>query len=280
MLRLCNGRAICGFLIIACSILLLIDWGSVFGWFTPDDRQNTINKKQELKIGNPLQKDDPSRRFLYRQYETAVQEIQNRLNQENLLFGLKFTLVGGVLALFFSYRLKGRDESKLDNLRGSPLAACFFWAAVITSSIVDCRILFNADFIVTIGTWINHVVEPAMLDDHKMGWEQFVSTSKLIKSGAYPFLRFNAHLLTLLLFISTFLLFFINVPKKTKDEVRRVNVIGCAASLVVFGLAGLHYHYSKHIWWLYCAGITAVGIVSIICYSSLISCQATINDKK
>jgi hypothetical protein len=221
MLRLCNGRAICGFLIIACSILLLIDWGNVFGWFTPDDRQNTINKKQELKIGNPLQ-DDPSRQFLYRQYETAVQEIQNRLNQENLLFGLKFTLVGGVLALFFSYRLKGNNENKLDNLRGSPLAACFFWAAVITSSIVDCRILFNADFIITIGTWINQVVEPAMLDNHKMGWEHFISTSKLIKSGDYPFLR----------------------------------------------------------WWLYCAGITAVGIVSIICYSSLISCQATINDKK
>src|SRR5690348_15086130 len=82
-------RLLFGVLAVVAS-LLLIDWPG--RWFD----QPTVTFSVPV-----LARDDPARDFLLKQYENAVAEIQMRLAQENLMFALKFSLIGAILALLF-----------------------------------------------------------------------------------------------------------------------------------------------------------------------------------
>ncbi|OYW72337.1 MAG: hypothetical protein B7Z37_25115 [Verrucomicrobia bacterium 12-59-8] len=232
------------------SLVLMVDWQPIFG-----DR--TEEKKSPVQTSP-----DPNvQKFLSMQYEAAIKEIQMRLEQESMLFGFKFALVGAVLATFFTTIFKeagqqtngGRSRSSFLILRSSPMLACFLWVAVITSGIVDCRIQFNVDFIKTLGTWIGTQVEPRLLagQEASAGWEAYLSQSDLMKSRFYPLLFLNAHLLTIFLFLSVLALTFSSrVARRPDSKGLLVSSVGAGGAMVVFWLASLHYGYSHtHFCW-------------------------------
>lgn len=216
--------------------------------------------------------------FLQKEYENAVKEIHKRLEQESLLFVLKFSLVGAVLGLFFA---KGKDDKgdkadKADNarirrIRKSPAAALFFWVAVITSGIVDTRILFHVDVIVTLGEWIRFHVEPVLLPSSITGWETFIPTSGFFGSTSvvYPLLRLNVLLLTLLLFmVGVCMYFWKSKSEVAKGEEERVaSEISLGGAFVAFGvffLSGIHYHYDDSRWLWACLICLILGWLSLL----------------
>lgn len=233
---------------------------------------------------NPQQQRDLSegeREFLLRQYETAREEIRVRIEQESLLFGFKFTLVGAILALVFGSHLRGLRLARLnaehaadeaadtsERPRGylvSPLSACIFWAAVVCSAIIDTRILFHADVMVTLGSWIRDNVEAQLLE-RPIGWEHYVSEeSALFGSRMYSLLRFNIHLLTLVLFAVTTLTFSGELVSAEDPDhgaaIRRICLFGSLGSFVCFFLVGIHFHYWTPLWIGWCIVLLAAGIV-------------------
>jgi hypothetical protein len=210
--------------------------------------------------------DDKARDFLLREYENAVKEIQSRLEQENLLFAVKFTFVGSLIAVFFYRYRENKSESQKDVfvlLRESTLAAFLFWAAVITCGVIDCRIFFHVDIINTLGEWIRYHVEPATLTPQGItGWEHFVPRSNFFTSRLYGLLRLSVHLLTVILFVASILVF----PEvKRGSTLATVNVVGSCGALIVIALAALHYRYADTAWLLTCGIALAAGIISRTC---------------
>ena len=170
--------------------------------------------------------DEGAREFLKIQYGTAIGEIQKRLDSEQVLFGLKFTLIGAIMVALFGLirrdllageKTPGRDKApdqekaparetalpSIKALKESPIAAAFFWASVVVAAIIDARIQFNAAFIATLGTWIR-TVEMTLLDPaSQLGWEHFLTKHGLLGKASYPFVRMSWGLVTWLLFAVT-----------------------------------------------------------------------------
>src|SRR5690348_14454223 len=94
-----NRRINLWFIVLLCAAALL-----VFDWW-----QAAFGAEEMKKVAaGPGMLSEPGRKYLEAAYETAVKEIQSRLDQENLLFGFKFALVGSILALLF----KTQDQEK------------------------------------------------------------------------------------------------------------------------------------------------------------------------
>jgi len=253
---------------------LLFDWPQVIRSFREHGKQGystTVSKKEAAKAGGQaslqpgmaintnsgsahLTLDDDQKKYLAAAYETAVKEIQARLEQENVLFGLKFALVGSILALLY------RDGNQSDGLINTVRSACFVWAAVVTSGIIDTRIHFHQDLIAVLGTWVKEQVEPAMLGSSITGWETYLrQNGRLMQEPIYPLLRLNTNLLTFVLFaaVAYVSLQFSRIPKEgsgtsTEDEGRPVIRTYCKAgsltALFVFLLVGIHFNPAMPRW--------------------------------
>ena len=93
--------------------------------------------------------DATARQTLDKQHEAIVAEIRLRIEQEHLLFTLKFGLVGAILWAFLQTAFR-HDKSEFEQ---TPFAALAAWAAVVAASIVDLRVMANQAFLVTLGGW-------------------------------------------------------------------------------------------------------------------------------
>ena len=145
-------------LLIACATLIQIDWFSLFGLGKTDNRSVIISEvKDELK------KHKTSKDFLMEEYKTAVKEIQTRLDHEKIYYMLKFSLVGAVLALLFTTYSREK-EITFQKFRNNQIAACFCWAAVLASALVDTRILNNQNFIILGKFFENDKIRTIYLD--------------------------------------------------------------------------------------------------------------------
>lgn len=245
-------------IIIALAIFLQIDWIGIFKVSNKNSSKN--NDDAIFKLKN----DQFSQSFILKQYETATQEIQMRLEQEKVLFIMKFSLIGAILAvLFYSHIIKATDKEETINkkdeyvaaFRTSAFVAMICWGAVITSSIVDLRLLFNSKFLVQIGSWIRNVVEPVMLVSSEKGWENQVIN--LTHSRVYPVLCLNWNLLTLILFVSAFWIF-----QPGKDQTTsKICCFGSCITFLIFCLIGIHYHYDWNWWNFICVSASLVGLV-------------------
>jgi hypothetical protein len=188
------------------------------------------------------------RQYLQEAYGNAVKEIQSRLEQESLLFGFKFALVGSILALLYRTPEKKEDSNRL---LVTARSACFVWAAVITCGIIDTRIHFHHNIIGMLGTWIRQQVEPVMLGETVVGWEWFWGhESSLLRSRIYPLLRLNTSLLTFVLFVAAAYVSLPNAASHEQDDETRRSVrkycrAGCLASFSVFFLVSVHFHPDK-----------------------------------
>jgi hypothetical protein len=266
--------------LIVCAALFYIDLASMVGLLRSDMRPPRLSARDAgvgaaVPTTDEVKPSDEAKEFLSKEYENAVKEIQGRIEQENSLFGLKFTLVGAILALLFTSYLKGGAEkadvpdsksSTRRDLFTSPVAACFCWAAVITSAIIDSRIHYHQAVTTALGTWIETHVEPVQLGHGMVGWESYiVSESVMFNSRAYALLRVNANLLTLVLFGATAFIFsggvkgFETIPDEYATQ--RVCRAGSWVSFVVFFVVGLYFHYSSFWWRIWCGFWMLMGLV-------------------
>lgn len=236
---------LCCILLAVAASGLLVDWEQIFCHTQRASHPLTSNTAYTLNAnGAPL---DTERfdKYLLASYDTATKEIQSRLDQESLLFSLKFTLVGSILALLVL------NKDNPNQLLNTPRTAGFSWAAVVTSAILDTRIHFHQDMIGALGSWIRDHVEPAIDSTNTFQfWEAYLRRPDgLQQSRIYPLLRLNTDLLTLILFLAVvyvslrYAVYNKAGSHANKDaQIRRLCRIGSMTSFVVFSLVSLHFH--------------------------------------
>lgn len=266
-------------LVILFAFMLQIDWPALFGLLSNEGRDQSILEipiKVELKQPQEIN-------FLIKQYDNAVKEIHERLHQESVLFAMKFSLVGAILALMFTStvisfkNIKGEtDPLRTTLLFNPPLIAMFCWAATITSAIIDTRIMYHTDLIVVLGTWIKNHVEPVLYSSSQLiGWENFLASknlkSRLFTSQLYPLLRSDTSILTLFLFLANTIVFSIKRLSYSNNNkpFRTVCAVGSIGCFVIFFLVSIHFQYDKSIsilsanipWIIVCLLTSSLGIL-------------------
>src|SRR6185369_13759973 len=157
--------------------------------------------------------------FVRDEYKSAEEEIHARIGQEEILFGLKLSLTGAILAVLFSL-FKSEEKDYFEKLVQKRRAAAFFAAALLTSVIVDTRLRFNAKIIESLGNWV-WCMERRYATLGALGgvvpWEGFLHFQ--LDGGANPLLRYSSHLLTSLLYGVTLYLFIV-MPRTINRSTR------------------------------------------------------------
>jgi hypothetical protein len=202
--------------------------------------------------------------FLDKEYETVVGEIARRVEQEHLLFALKFGIVGGILYTFLQEAFRRGNMQFQRSAFGSLVA----WAAVVVSTIVDLRIAANQSFIITLGEWTRQYEELKLgVNGVPLGWEAFLA-DRLLSQSYYPALRVSGQVLTVFLFAFTSALFFL--PKDNDNDARTGFVSGTCAVLSVFLMTGsaINRRTGSSAMWLYVAfggiAIVLAALLSLI----------------
>ncbi len=299
------------FILIILPLLLMADFSKLFDPDYPD------KKGEVCKIVSPTGENYAQSKkldFLNEQYKTSTQEIRNRLEHEHLLFALRFTIVGAMLALIFN-TAKSPNNRKWKNeyynyLQGFSLIASIGWAAVAVSAVIDVRATFNAEMISIVGSWIR-CVEPLFMFEKIQGWETYLDNTWVTNSSnvdvknwldamhviIHALLRMDRPLLTWVLYVMV-LYFFVIVPAKFIDfekngktdlqdvfhgfsfRLARWAVTGC---YLLFGLSGYYPYANKQ----YPAGIiyAATVFLAIILAITLIrpkflSCRDLLPDQQ
>lgn len=215
--------------------------------------------------------DPNAREMLDRQHEAIVAEIRLRIEQEHLLFALKFVLVGGILWAFLQTAFK-QTESEFDR---TPFAALSAWAAVVAASIVDLRLMANQSFLITLGGWTRqyeHLILGA--NGAQLGWEAFLADNLLGKSY-YPALRVNSQILTALLFCVTALLFLVRDDGKNDPNTARISAAAGIVAICIMTVAGLSFrHATLDLVIDITAGVLAAVIVAVMAHRSHRNYQA------
>jgi len=184
--------------------------------------------------------DDAGRQMLERQHAAIVEEIRLRIEQEHLLFTLKFALVGGILWAFLQTAFR-QSESDFER---TPFGALSAWAAVVAASIVDLRVMANQSFLVTLGGWTKQYERLNLgAQGAQLGWEAFLADNLLSKSY-YPALRVNGQILTALLFSVTALLFLMRADGTNSPNTARISAAGGIVTISIMTIAGLSLRHA------------------------------------
>ncbi len=189
-----------------------------------------------------LREDDFHEAFLLQNYMAVREEVKERITQQQLLFGLKFTIVGAILAMLVQwYR---RDE--IVRLAHRSSAALLFCAALLASAVVDVRLRFNSKLIESLGSfcwcWEKTIMEtfPAVRDHVAVPWEHYLILE--IGRGVFPLLRYFSLSLTVILFGLSLALFVVLptwAPSKPTLTLLRISAF---AMFLIFGLIGTSYY--------------------------------------
>jgi predicted neutral ceramidase superfamily lipid hydrolase len=170
--------------------------------------------------------------FLDKEYETVVAEIGRRIEQEHLLFALKFGIVGAILYTFLQEAFRRGNMQ----YQRSAFGALVAWAAVLVASLVDLRIAANQSFLITLGGWTRQYEELKLgANAVHLGWEAFLA-DQLLSQSYYPALRVSGQVLTVFLFAFTSALFFL--PKDNDNDSRTSLVSASCAVLGIFLMTG------------------------------------------
>jgi hypothetical protein len=209
-----------------------------------DPSQDTVKAipRKDCLTGNAIEYPDlPSGVYAIEAYKTATMEIRDRINQEQILFALKFTIVGGILLALFSMSKSDQFESFIQRRR----TAVFFSAALLTSSVIDIRLRFDIQMVEALGKWIR-LVEANL---HNTGLLRYPPWETFLQNEMYglgmPIMRSFSLSLTALLYLVTVYTFVI-LPRGGYEGTRR---IFRACALVMFALlAFLGASYEKRSW--------------------------------
>jgi hypothetical protein len=200
--------------------------------------------------------DPGARQLLDKELESIKSEIRLRLEQEHLLFALKFALVGSILWAFLQTAFRA-DKPELDR---TPFGALAAWAAVIAAAIVDLRAMSNQAFLITLGGWTRQYEQLSLgANGARLGWEAFLADNLLSKSF-YPALRVNSQILTALLFCVTAFVFLLRADGKNDPNTARISGIGAIVAICIMTMAALSLRPAS----LAMAIYMAVGLIAIV----------------
>lgn len=143
----------------------------------PEAHRNSACPEHDAAARNQLQ----SSQILLREYETASGEIRTRLEQEYLLFGIKLSAVGAILAIILSanpWRAPLRHfggRTLLSSIFTSESACFCSWAAVCACTVIDVRSQYILRIVVDLGSWIRQYVEACLMSGNSpvLGWETY-----------------------------------------------------------------------------------------------------------
>lgn len=185
--------------------------------------------------------DADARAMLAREHEAIVAEIRLRIEQEHLLFALKFVLVGGILWAFLQTAFR-QTESEFER---TPFGALAAWAAVLAASIVDLRVMSNQTFLITLGGWTRQYEQLTLgSNGAQLGWEAFLADNLLSKSY-YPALRVSGQILTVLLFCVTALLFLVREDGKNDRNTARISTASGIVAICIMTIAALSFRHAN-----------------------------------
>jgi hypothetical protein len=224
--------------------------------------------------------------FIVEQYRAATQEIRSRIEQEHLLFALKFVLTGAVFGIVFRYYpvrvfpAKENDgegkpaEEKYSTIRSICLCS---WAAVVVCSIVDVRLQFNTRIISDIGSWVRDCLEPCLVRRPVVGWETYFSSIGLPKDSPFSsILNGDRPLLTGLLYLFSIYLF-IYLPKfrrgfdaKLSRDLFAIAKIALPVCTILFGWSRLYFYFDiPGVNYIYALLVVVIAVVVRLCVWSL-----------
>lgn len=205
--------------------------------------------------------DAGARQALEKEHENIVAEVRLRLEQEHLLFTLKFGLVGAILWAFLQTSFRdGKSE-----LERTPFAALAAWAAVVAAAIVDLRAMSNQAFIVALGGWSRQYEQLSLgANGARLGWEAFLADNLLSRSF-YPALRINSQILTALLFCVTAYVFLFRADGRNNPATARISGAGGIVAVCIMTMAALSLRPAPLAIAIYLTlGILAIGLVSLL----------------
>jgi len=193
--------------------------------------------------------------MLLKEYETAVREIEIRIQQEHDLFTNKIIFVGIVLGSVglaqssFGRRPYGKEISQGNedaNLKTDALILCC-WAAVAVAGIIDMRLVFNSVIIKDHGQWIQ-LVEESILGQTQavVGWETYFSKQSILWERIQSMMiLMDRRLLTFVLFVTALYISFSKSDMTFESSERQ---------------SGKRIGLEGHLWWLigFCLGLMAL----------------------
>lgn len=159
----------------------------------------------------------PASEFALREYSVVAEEIQSRLNQEYLFFGLKLAAVGAILGLLFrTYAVANSSSAAVttgplpptqrmeQNLAAAGIAS---WVAVMACAMIDVRAQYDIRVIVDLGSWVRVYLEPCFFTSgsaspmHFVGWENYWVTQGFPSTSHIgSWFGFDRRLLTFLMY--------------------------------------------------------------------------------
>jgi hypothetical protein len=197
--------------------------------------------------------------FIIEEYKNATHEIGMRLEQEHLLFALKFTLIGAILGLIFRYypirsepprggaSEGGGGEADLGVLRTICLCG---WGAVVGCGLIDVRLQLNTRIITDIGAWIRNCLEAHLLPGPNVGWETYFSEIGLSRNSSLSnFLNSDRLLLTGMLYLACVYCFvYLPIFSRRLDRTVAHELLAIArpallVCVLLFGWSRLYYYF-------------------------------------
>jgi hypothetical protein len=238
-------------LVLSVDVFGLLGVGDPKGSAEVDEPPATITAWKAL--------DADARELLNREYDSVVSEIKMRIEQEHLLFSLKFGLVGAILWAFLQIPSKSDSQFEI-----TPFAALAGWAAVVAASIVDLRVMSNQSFIIALGGWCRQYEQLALgANGAQFGWEAFLA-DHLLSEPYYPALRVSGQILTALLFCVTSLIF-LRAEGSADPATARISSAGAIVSISIMTMAAVSMRPSHEAILFYlAAGTAAAGIAAFL----------------
>jgi hypothetical protein len=248
------------FAVLACLVLILsVDILGLIG--VADSKASGAFELPASTIAAWNGLDADGREMLDKEHEAIVAEIRLRIEQEHLLFALKFGLVGAILWAFLQTAFRPEHAG----FEYTPFAALAAWAAVVAASIVDLRVMSNQSFLVTLGGWSRQYEELTLGSSRaQLGWEAFLADNLLSKS-VYPALRVNGQILTALLFCVTAFVFLARADGKSDPNIARISSACGILSICLMTIASLSLRHASFAAVIYLvAGFLGILLVAIL----------------
>lgn len=173
-------------------------------------------------------------------FKSTRQEIHDRILQQQVLFVLKFTFLGSILAAFFTLLRRGERIETVARMRR---AATFFSCALLVAGVIDAGLRFDAKIMETLGAYA-WCVERATASGGMPFWEHFLVLE--MERGVFPLLRHFTVLLTLLLF-GVVLFGFLELPTGAHRKALHILLVSIGAWFGMLVFIGASYAGANHL---------------------------------
>lgn len=249
------------YLFVVLAVLVLVLSVDVFGMLGVGDAKGSAavhEPPSTIRAWEALDAD--ARQLLEKERESVVSEIGMRIEQEHLLFSLKFGLVGAILWAFLQIPSRTGGQFEI-----TPFAALAAWAAVVAAAIVDLRVMTNQSFLITLGGWSRQYEQLTLgANGAQLGWEAYLADN-LLSERYYPALRVSGQILTALLFCVTSSIFLMRSEGDADRATARISGAGAIVAISIMTMAAMSMRRDHDAILFYITvGLVAVAIAAFL----------------